>query len=77
MMLTLNQATSHLNGVMKMARVENNFLSCVHTYLRGVELDVLSQVRADQFTNHNDIAVLLDLQKRVEIQVDHFLRGVL
>lgn len=76
-MLTLNQATTHLNGVMKLAKVENNFLSCVHTYLRGVELDVLSQVRADQFTDHNDIANLSDLQKRVEDQVDRFLRGVL
>lgn len=76
-MLTLNQATTHLNGVMKLAKVENNFLSCVHTYLRGVELDVLSQVCADQFTDHNDIANLLDLQKRVEDQVDRFLRGVL
>lgn len=75
-MLTLNQAITHLNGVMKLAKVENNFLSCVHTYLRGVELDVLSQVRADQFTDHNDIASLLDLQKRVENQVDRFLRGV-
>lgn len=76
-MLTLNQATTHLNGVMKLAKVENNFLSCVHTYLRGVEFDILSQVRADQFTDHSDIANLLDLQKRVEEQVDRFLRGVL
>lgn len=76
-MLTLNQAMTHLNGVMKLAKVENNFLSCIHTYLRGVDLDVLSQVRADQFTSHNDIASLLDLQKRAENQVDRFLRGVL
>lgn len=76
-MLTLNQAMTHLNDVMKLAKVENNFLSCVHTYLRGVDLDVLSQVRADQFTSHNDIASLLDLQKRAENQVDRFLRGVL
>lgn len=76
-MLTLNQATSHLNAIAKLAKVENNFLSCVHTYLRSVEIDVLSQVRADQFTSHNDIAVFLDLQKRVENQVDRFLRGVL
>lgn len=76
-MLTYNQAMTHLNGIMKLAKVENNFLSCVHTYLRSVETDVLSQVRADQFTTHNDIAILLDLQKRVGDQVDRFLRGAL
>lgn len=76
-MLTLNQATAHLNGVLKLAKLENNFLSCVHTYLRNVDIDVVSHVRADQFTSHSDIADLLELQKTVEARVDLFLRGAL
>lgn len=73
--LTLNAAVAHLDAIAKLAVIENSFLSCVHTYLRSVETDVLPLVRADWFKTHNDIAVLLDKQKRAEQLVDKFLRG--
>lgn len=73
--LTLNAAVAHLDAIAKLAVIENSFLSCVHTYLRNVETDILPLVRADCFKSHNDIAVLLDKQKRVELLVDKFLRG--
>lgn len=73
--LTLNAAIAHLDAIAKLAVLENSFLSCIHTYLRNVETDVLPLVRADCFKSHNDIAVLLDKQKCVESLVDKFLRG--
>lgn len=73
--LTINQAKLHLNGLKKLAVAENQFLSCVHSYLRNAETEVLPLVRADQFTTHVEIAELLDLQKRTEQQVEAFLLG--
>lgn len=73
--LTLNAAVAHLDAIAKFAVIQNSFLSCVHTYLRNVEIDVLPLVRADCFKSHNDIATLLDKQKFVESLVDKFLRG--
>lgn len=73
--LTLNAAVAHLDAIAKLAVIENSFLSCVHTYLRNVETDVLPLVRADCFKSHSDIAFLLEQQKRVELLVDKFLRG--
>lgn len=73
--LTLNAANAHLDAISNLAVEQNSFLSCVHTYLRNVETDVLSLVRADCFKTHEDIANLLSKQKRVDLQVDKFLRG--
>lgn len=74
-MLTITQAKSHLSSLRKLACAENQYLACVHQYLRSTEIDVLADVRADTFKSYEDIR---DLQ--IEIQavsrvVDAFLRG--
>lgn len=74
-MLTLNQAKQHLLGISKLACVENRYLSCVHSYLRTVEVDVLEYVRGDQFTSHDQIADLIHHIGQVQKQVDSYLRG--
>lgn len=77
MLLTLNQAKQHLASLRRLAIIENQYLSCVHTYLRSVEIDVLANVRADQFASHDAIADLIDEINRTSRQVDNYLRGSL
>lgn len=77
MHLSLSIAMKHLEGVAKLAVPENAYLSCVHTYLRSVELDVVDKVRADSIASHVELRQLVDKQRVVNDQVDRFLRGEL
>lgn len=75
MQITYNAAWQHLEGVAKLSIEENRYLSCVHTYLRSAELDVVGVVRADTVKHYDDLRKLIELQRRVSDQVDRFLRG--
>lgn len=77
MYLSLGTALKHLEGVAKLAVPENAYLSCVHTYLRDVDLDVVDKVRADSIASHVELSQLVDKQRVVKDQVDRFLRGEL
>lgn len=76
-MLTLNQAKTHLAAIKKLAVEENQFLSCVHHYLRNVEIDVTHLIRADQFSGHDQIADLIKECSEVEQCVNKFFLGSL
>lgn len=71
-MLTKTQAKRHLNGILSLITEENIYLSCVRTYLRNVEVDVLSQLRCEAVTL-TDLQELLQLQETVSRAVRLFL----
>lgn len=74
-MLTLNQALSHLAGLRKLASDENRLLPCVVSYVRNAKIDILSDVRGDQFTDYSDVMRVYDEIDRTEIAVNRFLMG--
>lgn len=75
MFLTNYQALSHVKGIIKLTDDKNKYLSCVRNYLRDVKVDVLSDVRADQFANYADIQELSLLIAKAETLVEAFLLG--
>lgn len=75
--LTLNQANAHLDGVLKLATTENQFLVCVQDYLDQVELDVVGLVRADTIKNHDELRALVAKETQVKRHVQTWRRGVL
>lgn len=77
MEITYNAAVNHLQGVLALACVENQYLACVRTYMRDVDLNVVESVRADTIKTHSDLLSLYDLQSKVKAHVDQFLGGSL
>lgn len=76
MKLTLLQARAHLNGLQKLAVSENQFLACVHTYLRDAEWSVHHAVPASEFKDHNAIRELLELEQQTTKRIEGFLAGL-
>lgn len=75
MLLTYNQAKSHLQSLLKLCVVENQYLACVRMYLKDVEYHVSTSVRADTLSSHEQLLELFDLEKKVEASIDAFLGG--
>lgn len=73
--MTYLQAKEHLEAVMKLASVKNQYLSCVRAYLRNVNIDVLHTIRAQELINHERIINIIDLQDRAERAVTAYLSG--
>lgn len=76
MNMTLDQAKMHLAGLRKLAIEENKYLACVRSYLMAAEVDIISKVRADQFSTHSDIRDLYDEVNQIEKLVTSFLTEV-
>lgn len=76
-LLTLNQANAHLDGLLKLATAENQFLVCVQDYIDQAELDVVALVRADTIRVHDDIRALAAKEALVKRHLQNWRRGVL
>lgn len=74
-MYTYLQAKEHLETLILMCTHKNLYLSCVRTYLRAADVDVISKTRAQDFKDHNRIIEILDLQARAEDAIANFLTG--
>lgn len=75
-MFTLNQAKQHLQGVRALAVDSNRYLPCVTDYLRQVKIDIISEVRADQFSTYTDLINLTREVEMTERVVASFFQGV-
>lgn len=73
--LTLNQAKQHLAGLRKLAVEENRYLPCVVNYLRYVDVDVCTKVRADTITSYQDIMSLDNDVDTTQKIINSFLMG--
>ncbi len=74
-MITLNQARSHLAGLRHLAVAENIHLSCVRSYLRDVEVDVIGLVKADSVKDYKQLVDLYDDVAKTRQHIDLFMRG--
>lgn len=74
-MLTLNQAKQHLQGIRALAVERNRYLPCVTDYLRQVKVEVVSDVRADQFSSYSDLTNLTKDVESTERVVAAFFQG--
>lgn len=75
-MFTLNQAKQHLQGIRSLAVESNRYLPCVTDYLRQVKVDIISEVRADQFSTYSDLINLTREVETTERVVASFFQGV-
>lgn len=73
--MTYLQAKEHLEAVIRLASAKNQYLACVRNYLRGVNIDVLHIIRAQELVNYEHIITIIDLQERAERAVTAYLSG--
>lgn len=74
-MLTLTQAKQHLQGIRNLAVERNRYLACVTDYLRFVKVDIIADVRGDQFKDYQALSDLANDIQTTERVVKEFFQG--